>query len=146
MAAPLAAAGTARAGALAWSERRWLLWLLVFILGVPLALVALIAAMVGGFAGQATAPPVDSYGPSQAALADIPALYLRAYVTAGISLSERRLHSDVQSEPFPQQKMEKLFKPRRRGTHTRYSMCSASSRYFISLVSQTRELSKVYLT
>ena len=29
MAAPLAAAGAARAGALAWSERRWLLWVLV---------------------------------------------------------------------------------------------------------------------
>ena len=85
MAAPLAAAGAARAGALAWSERRWLLWVLVLVFGVPLALVALIAAMVGGLAEQTTAPPVGSYAPSQTALADIPPPYLRVYEAAGAS-------------------------------------------------------------
>ena len=83
MAAPLAAAGAARAGALAWSERRWLLWVLVLVFGLPLALVALIAAMVGGLAEQAAAPPVGGYAPSQIALADIPPLYLRTYEAAG---------------------------------------------------------------
>jgi hypothetical protein len=83
VAAPLAAAGAARAGALAWSERRWLLWVLVLVFGLPLALVALITAMVGGLAEQTTAPPVGSYAPSQTALADIPPLYLRAYEAGG---------------------------------------------------------------
>jgi len=54
-------------------------------LATVVAVVALIAAMVGGLAGQATAPPVGSYAPSPTALADIPPGYLRLYEAAGAS-------------------------------------------------------------
>src|SRR3954453_18738283 len=86
MPAPAAAATAARVGALAWSERRGLIWALVAALGVPLALVAVIAALVGGLGGRlASAPPVDGFAPSQAALADVPPLYLQSYQAAGAS-------------------------------------------------------------
>jgi hypothetical protein len=88
MPAPVAAATGARAAALAWSERRWLLWLLVAILGLPLALAALLAGMIGGLTGELeSTAPVEGYGPSQTALSDIPALYLRTYVAAGAAYS-----------------------------------------------------------
>src|SRR3954469_10734942 len=84
--APAAAATAARVGALAWSERRRLIWALVAALGLPLALAAVIAALVGGLAGELdSAPPVDGFTPSQAALADVPPLYLQAYQAAGVS-------------------------------------------------------------
>src|SRR4051812_6712262 len=84
MPAPAAAATAARAGALAWSERRRLIWALLAALGVPLALVAVIATMVGGLAGELdSAPSVDGFAPSQAALADVPPLYLQTYQAAG---------------------------------------------------------------
>src|SRR3954447_5783678 len=84
--APAAAATAARVGALAWSERRRLIWALVAALGLPLALAAVIAALVGGLAGElGSAPPVDGFTPSQAALADVPPLYLQGYQAAGAS-------------------------------------------------------------
>src|SRR3954447_10977876 len=84
--APAAAATAARVGALAWSERRRLIWALVAALGLPLALVAVIAALVGGLAGELdSAPPVDGFAPSPAALAEVPALYLQTYQAAGAS-------------------------------------------------------------
>src|SRR3954452_2411065 len=84
MPAPAAAATAARVGALAWSERRGLMWVLVAALGLPLALAAVIAALVGGLAGELdSAPPVDGFAPSQAALADVPPLYLQTYQAAG---------------------------------------------------------------
>src|SRR3954469_23003013 len=83
---PAPAAAAARVGALAWSERRRLIWALVAALGVPLALAAVIAALVGGLAGELdSAPPVDGFAPSQAALADVPPLYLQSYQAAGAS-------------------------------------------------------------
>src|SRR4051794_14591344 len=79
-----AAVTAARVGALAWSERRRLLWALVAALVLPLALAAAIAALVGGLAGQLdSARPVDGFAPSQAALADVPPLYLQTYQAAG---------------------------------------------------------------
>src|SRR3954452_28516 len=84
MPAPAAAATAARVGALAWSERRGLMWVLVAALGLPLALAAVIAALVGGLADELeSAPPVDGFAPSPAALADVPPLYLQAYQAAG---------------------------------------------------------------
>src|SRR3954454_6832527 len=84
MPAPAAAVTAARVGALAWSERRRLIWVLVVALGVPLALVAVIAALVGGLAGELDgAPSVDGFAPSQAALADVPPLYLQTYQAVG---------------------------------------------------------------
>src|SRR4051794_10754884 len=86
MPAPAAAATAARVGALAWSERGRLIWVLVAALGLPLALVAVLAALVGGLAGELdSAPPVDGFAPSQAALADVPPLYLQTYQAAGAS-------------------------------------------------------------
>src|SRR4051794_14904332 len=86
MPAPAAAATAARVGALAWSERGRLIWVLVAALGLPLALVAVIAALVGGLAGELdSAPPGDGFAPSQAALADVPPLYLQTYQAAGAS-------------------------------------------------------------
>src|SRR4051812_36877723 len=86
MPAPAAAVTAARVGALAWSERRGLIWGLVAALGLPLALGAVIAALVGGLAGGLdSAPPGDGFAPSPAALADVPPRYLQSYQAAGAS-------------------------------------------------------------
>jgi len=78
-------AAVANVGGLAWSERRRLLWVIAALLGLPLALAALSAGLLAGLAGelQATAP-VEGYGPSRTALADIPPRYLRTYQAAGV--------------------------------------------------------------
>ena len=84
MPAPAAAAAGARTAQLAWAERRWLLWILVALLGLPLALAAVFAGMLGGLAGEMdNTAPVQGYAPSPTAVADVPALYLRSYQAAG---------------------------------------------------------------
>lgn len=82
---PAAAAG-ARAAGVAWSQRRWLLWLLALMLGLPLALAALSAGMLGGLTSEQGSQPVAKYAPSAFALRDIPPLYLRIYQAAGASI------------------------------------------------------------
>jgi hypothetical protein len=83
---PLAAAGTTRTAAIAWSQRRWLLWLLALLIGLPLLLAALTAGLLGlNGAMQATAP-VGRFAPSAFALRDIPPHYLRLYQSAGAAL------------------------------------------------------------
>jgi len=74
-----------RLAGVAWSERRSLMWLLILILGAPLALIALIVAIFGGIAGTLTAPGVSTYAPSPFALRDIPPAYLRLYQEAAIT-------------------------------------------------------------
>jgi hypothetical protein len=85
MALPVAAG--ANAAGLAWTQRRWLLWLLGGLVGLPLALAALAAGMLGGLTDQmpSSAPGV-AYAPSALALSDIPASYLRAYEAAGAAV------------------------------------------------------------
>jgi len=83
MPAPLAAAGGARAAAVAWSHRRWLLWLLLGLVAVPILLAAL---SVGILSGLQSSAPVGSYAPSPLALRDIPPAYLRTYQTAGAGI------------------------------------------------------------
>ena len=83
MPAPLAAAGGARAAAVAWSQRRWLLWLLLGLISVPILLAALSAGILSGLQSSA---PVGSYAPSPLALRDIPPAYLRTYQTAGAGI------------------------------------------------------------
>src|SRR3954447_12541198 len=81
-----AAASAARVGALAWSERRRLIWVLVAALGLPLALVAVIAVLVGGFAGEHDcSPPGDEFPPCPAARPANPPLSLQSYQAAGAS-------------------------------------------------------------
>jgi hypothetical protein len=82
MPGPLAAAGAPRAAALAWSQRRWLLWLLALLLGLPVLLAALFAAM----SGMQNSAPVGSFAPSALALRDIPPDYLRTYQAAGAGI------------------------------------------------------------
>jgi hypothetical protein len=83
MAGPAAIAAGKLAG-IAWSERRSLLWLLVLLLGAPLAFIALLVAIFGGFAGTLNAPGAGvTFAPSAFALRDIPAAYLRTYQQAG---------------------------------------------------------------
>jgi hypothetical protein len=80
MPAPLAAAGGSRAAALAWSQRRWLMWLLAGVLALPLLVALLSMGLLGSM--QSTAP-LGSFAPSAFALRDIPADYLRTYQSAG---------------------------------------------------------------
>jgi hypothetical protein len=80
MPGPLAAAGAPRAAALAWSQRRWLLWLLGGLLALPILVAAL---SVGLLSGLQSGAPGATYAPSPFALRDIPAGYLRLYQTAG---------------------------------------------------------------
>jgi len=87
MPAPLAAAGGARTAGLAWSQRRWLLWLIAGLLMLPLALAALSAGIFGGLAGQLQGgAPFGKFAPSALALRDIPPGYLRTYQAAGSSV------------------------------------------------------------
>jgi hypothetical protein len=87
MPAPLAAAGGARAAALGWSQRRWLLWLLVGLLMVPLTLAALSAGLLSGLGGQLQGgAPFAKYAPSALALRDIPPGYLHIYQAAGAAV------------------------------------------------------------
>lgn len=84
MPAPLATATSARAASLAWSQRRWLLWLLAGLFGLPLALATLSAGMLSGLTDQLPSDaPVGKYAPSALALRDIPPAYLHTYQTAG---------------------------------------------------------------
>jgi hypothetical protein len=83
MPAPLAAAGATRAAALAWSQRRWLLWVLGGLVALPLLVAALSVGLLSGV--QAPAPG-GSYAPSPLALRDIPAEYLRIYQSAGAAV------------------------------------------------------------
>jgi hypothetical protein len=83
MPAPLAAAGGARAAALAWSQRRWLVWLILGLLALPLLIAALSMGLLGSM--QSTAP-LGSFAPSAFALRDIPADYLRTYQSAGAAV------------------------------------------------------------
>src|SRR5687768_14790614 len=80
MPVPLAAAGGARAAGVAWSQRRWLVWLLLALLGLPLLVAALSMGLLGSM--QSTAP-LGSFMPSAFALRDIPPDYLRTYQSAG---------------------------------------------------------------
>jgi hypothetical protein len=79
---PLAAAGGTRAAGLAWSQRRWLPWALLGLLGLPILLAALSAGTLSG-GGSA---PVGEYAPSALALRDIPSDYLRTYQAAGAAV------------------------------------------------------------
>jgi hypothetical protein len=81
MAGPLAAGGP-RAAALAWSNRRWLLWLVAMLLGLPV----LLAALFAGMSGVQSSAPVGSFAPSALALRDIPSDYLRLYQSAGAAV------------------------------------------------------------
>jgi hypothetical protein len=82
-----AAAGGARGAGLAWSQRRWLVWVLAALVSLPIALAALIAGMFGGAVGELqSSAPVGTYAPSALALRDIPRDYLSIYQTAGISV------------------------------------------------------------
>jgi hypothetical protein len=83
MPAPLAAAGASRAAALAWSERRWLLWLLLGLLSLPVLLAALSAGMLSTAQTPARS---GTFAPSPLALRDIPADYLRLYQAAGATV------------------------------------------------------------
>jgi hypothetical protein len=74
-------AGAARAGVIAWQQRRLLAWLLALLLAVPLGLALIVLVVVSG-TGVTTAGP-GQYEPSARALRDIPSLYLRAYQAAG---------------------------------------------------------------
>jgi hypothetical protein len=74
-------AGAARAGVIAWQQRRLLAWLLALLLAVPLGLALIVLVVVSG-TGVTTAGP-GQYEPSALALRDIPSLYLRAYQAAG---------------------------------------------------------------
>ena len=80
MAAP-AVAGAAKAGVIAWQNRRVLAWLLAILLAIPLALALIIVVLLTG-AAPTTAGP-GQYRPSALALRDIPAAYLRTYQAAG---------------------------------------------------------------
>jgi hypothetical protein len=80
MPAPLAAPGATRVAALAWSERRSLLWLLFGLLSLPLLLAALSVGVLSGVQGSGRG---GNYAPSPLALRDIPADYLRMYEAAG---------------------------------------------------------------
>ena len=79
MPGPAAAVGIPRAAALAWSQRRWLLWLLALLITLPV----LVAALFAGLGGVQSAAPVGSFAPSALALRDIPSDYLRLYQSAG---------------------------------------------------------------
>jgi hypothetical protein len=79
---PLAAAGTPRTAALAWSQRRRLLWLLALLLTLPV----LLAALFAGLGGVQSSSPVGSFAPSPLALRDIPSDYLRIYQAAGANV------------------------------------------------------------
>jgi hypothetical protein len=85
MPAPAAAAlGAGRLAGLALSQRRTLLWLALLVFGVPLAFIALLAAMLGGLSATLTAPGGGAaYQPSAFATTDIPAAYLVTYQRAG---------------------------------------------------------------
>jgi hypothetical protein len=80
MAAP-AVAGAARAGVIAWNNRRLLAWLIALLLAIPLALAMIVVVVISGSA-VTTAEP-GQYKPSALALRDIPPPYLRAYQAAG---------------------------------------------------------------
>ncbi len=83
MAGPAAALGAGRLAGLAVSNRKTLLWLLLLALGVPLAFVSLLAAMLGGLSATLTAPGAGiTYEPSAFALSDIPSAYLATYQQA----------------------------------------------------------------
>src|SRR4051812_17087674 len=84
MPGPLAAAGGTRAAGLAWSQRRWLLWVLFGAIALPILLAALSAGMLG-LTGSGSAP-VGKYAPSALALRDIPPDYMRIYQAAGASV------------------------------------------------------------
>jgi hypothetical protein len=76
---PVAAVGAPRTAALAWSQRRWLLWLLALVLALPV----LVAALFAGLSGVQPSAPVGTFAPSALALRDIPSDYLRTYQAAG---------------------------------------------------------------
>ena len=80
MAAP-AVAGAARAGVIAWQNRRVLAWLLAWLLAIPIALALLVVVVLSG-AGSSVSGP-GQFKPSALALRDIPAAYLRGYQAAG---------------------------------------------------------------
>jgi len=79
MAAP-AVATAARAGVLAWQQRRALLWLLALATAGPLALALLIVVLISGTNGDSQ---LGQFKPSALALHDIPATYLSTYQAAG---------------------------------------------------------------
>src|ERR687893_1388066 len=79
MPAPVAAVGAPQTAAIAWSQRRWLLWLLALVLALPV----LLAVLFAGLSGVQTSAPVGTYAPSPLALRDIPGDYLRTYQAAG---------------------------------------------------------------
>jgi hypothetical protein len=83
--AGLAGAGAARAGVIAWQNRRLLAWLIALLLAIPLALAMIVVVVISGSA-VTTAEP-GQYKPSALALRDIPPLYLRAYQAAGTRYS-----------------------------------------------------------
>ena len=84
MPAPAAALGAGRLAAGALGERRTLLWLLLVVFGIPLAFIAVLAAMIGGLSGTLGAPGAGiSYEPSAYARGDIPPAYLVTYQAAG---------------------------------------------------------------
>jgi hypothetical protein len=66
----------------AFSNRRWLIWLALGVIGAILLLVAVPMAIVGGLAGSQAAT-VDGFGPSAAAADQIPPDYLALYQQAG---------------------------------------------------------------
>ena len=86
MPAPAAALGAGRLAAGALGERRTLLWLLLVVFGIPLAFIAVLAAMIGGLSGTLGAPGAGiSYEPSVYARGDIPPAYLVTYQAAGVA-------------------------------------------------------------
>ena len=86
MPGPAAALGAGRLAGLAVCNRKTLLWLALLVVGVPLAFVSLLAAMLGGLSATLTAPGAGiTYEPSAFALADIPSAYLGTYQQAGSS-------------------------------------------------------------
>jgi hypothetical protein len=83
MPAPLAAAGASKWAAVAWSERRWLLWVLFGLLALPVLVALLSIGVLSGVQGPA---PGAKYAPSRLALRDIPKDYLRLYEAAGAAM------------------------------------------------------------
>jgi hypothetical protein len=84
MPAPAAALGAGRLAGGALANGRTLLWLALVVFGIPLAFIAVLAAMIGGLSATITAPGAGiTYEPSAYARSDIPPVYLVTYQTAG---------------------------------------------------------------